>query len=199
MEKINTMIFAIMSYFLVITLVFFLIGRKKKAFFDFPKMTLNKYGIVFYSESRHRIRIENARVLQVKNQIYIKSGKKIVIIKNATAPYLAKGYLYFKACGETKVIFNCKSIYRYFNIMIESSFFDLAKLKQNAIKDLLDNLFDIGKSAELNKYLHLIINILNIKIDEKDIVIGQNRYNLPFILTYKVKNVIKRVKIDQIV
>ena len=108
-----------------------------------------------------------------------------------------RNYLYFTALGDVKIIFNTKSFYKYFNIEIKSPIFDLEELKQNAIDEMLNNLFNLNKCNKLKEYLKVVIKILNIHITNDKILVKKNNFNLTFTLIYKLNNTIKIINIGE--
>jgi len=190
-------ILAIFSYILTIFLVFFLIKKNKFKTKPFPKLKINKNGIIFYSNLKHKIKVENVKLLILENTAYLKKGKEIVIIHNIENVFIKSDYLYFKANGNVKILFNAQGFYRYFNIIIESKKFSLNRLKYLALVDVLNNIFNIKNSKILKKYLNIVKNILKIDINNKKIKINPNNFNLPFTLIYKTNHQITKVNVEE--
>ena len=126
-----------------------------------------KYGVVFHSKNRHRIKIFGAKILVIDKNVYLKKDKKIVVIKNVDNLFVRRDYLYFNALGEVKIIMNCKKFYKYFCVRITSDKFDLITLKQTAILDILNNIFDtyykgsIKRPIGLKATLNILKNYIN--------------------------------------
>ena len=191
-----TFLFAI-SYIFGFCLQFFF--RKMKNFITKPikNVEVNKNGISFLSTSRHKLKVGDAKLLELKNAIYLKQNAKTIVIKNANRAIKTKNYLYFTALGDVKIIFNTKSFYKYFNIKIKSSSFDLEELKQNAIDEMLNNLFNLNNCSKLKEYLKIVVKILNIHITNDKIFVKRNDFNLTFTLIYKLNNTIKIINIGE--
>ena len=189
-------LFAI-SYIFGFFLQFF--ARKMKNFITKPikNVEVNKNGISFLSTSRHKLKVGDAKLLELKNAIYLKQNAKTIVIKNANMAIKTKNYLYFTALGDVKIIFNTKGFYKYFNIKIKSSSFDLEELKQNAIDEMLNNLFNLNNCSKLKEYLKIVVKILNIHITNDKIFVKRNDFNLTFTLIYKLNNTIKIINIGE--
>ncbi len=191
---------ALICFFAYILGLFFLFfAMKLKNFITKPikNAKVNKYGISFSSTSRHKLKLYDAKILELGNSIYLKQNDKTIVIKNATKSIKTKKYLYFSSLGETKIIFNTKSFYKYFNIEIKSQTFDLTELKHKSINEMLNNLFDLNNCYELKRYLKIIIDILNIRITDNKISVKKNDFNLTFQLIYKLNNQIKKINIGE--
>jgi len=161
-----------------------------------PHLCLTKGGLSFYSTKRHKLKVGDIKIMQLDNVCYLKSANKTVILKNVTKTQLKKGYVYFTSLGEVKVLFNCKLFYKYFNVDICSPKFDLTPLRLEALNEIANNLFSLNNCKKTKRYIFIISKILNIKLEENKIKIKQNKYFLPFKLTYKAKNIVKEVKIN---
>lgn len=159
-----------------------------------PKV--KKFGIVFYSNNRHKIRIGQAKVIYIGNLIYLKENNKFIIIKNIVDVIVKNEYMFFKANGEVKIFFNCP-FYRYFNLNIRSSYFDLNSAKQQTIDEMLNNLLNLESCIKLKKYLNFIKNTLKIRINNEKIVIFLNKFKIPYTITYKLNNKIKKINIKE--
>lgn len=191
------MIVAIFSYILTTILVFSLIKKGKYKTKPFPKLKITKNGVFFTSNNKHKIKVKDVRLLIIENTAYLKTNNEIATIHNIDDVFIKDNYLYFKAKGEVKILYNTNEIYRYFNIVIQSNRFNLNKLKQLALLDVLNNVFEVKKSKILKKYLYIIKNILNIDINNKRIEIKPNKFNLSFTLIYKINNKITKVKVQE--
>lgn len=192
------MIVYVVLYFLVFSLVLKVKKNKGIKFKKFPTLKLTKNGIEFSSFDIHRIFIKDFKVMQVENVVYLKTQSQLLTISNIDNVFYFENYLHFTSKGRVKILFDCTSIYRYFSIKIESKKFNLNSLKQMAILDLMNNAFDLNKSKIMKKYINIIENVLNIKISKEKVVVKQNKLKIPFILTYKINNKIKKVKINEI-
>ena len=186
-----------MLYTIVFIIVLYLCRIKRTRYKIFPKLKLNKQGIIFYSKSNHRIKIDNLKFIVVKDMVYIDINANMFILKNVKNVHYYKNYLYFTCLGDCKFYFDTKLIYKYFNIKIESDYLDIENLKQLALLDMINNKFRLNSSRILNKYINVIKNILNINISDKEIVIKENKYRIPFVLIYKVNNKIKKIKVEE--
>lgn len=189
------MLYAIVFYVLTTIIVMLTLNLKKYATKPLPKLKLGKYGIVFYSLSRHKIWVGEVKILQIENNIYLKCNKKVVVVKNVKDVFLRRGYFYFTALGRVKIVFNAKSFYRYFNIEILSNQFDLTAAKAAALNQLANNLFCLQQCQKLKEYLHVVIKILAVRITEKGVYVYRNKFNLNFKLIYKINNTTKIVNI----
>ena len=184
-------------YFLTFVFVKKFKEKHRLKFKPFPNLTLKKNGIVFVSKLKHRIKINNQKYLQIENQIYLKTREEVVVIENVCDVFKYEDFLYFSGLGTVKIIFNCKSIYKYFNLEIKSEKFSLDEQKQSAILDIINNNFQINFSKILKNYIKNIKNILNIQVFSKKIIIKQNKFHLPFILKYKLNSKIKKFYINE--
>lgn len=196
MAKINTMILIILSYLLTSLVVLYLCKKRRIRYNIFPKLNMTKCGINFFSYSRHRIRIDEKNFMILKDRVYIKTAGNFVILKNVGQIFYHKNYLYFSAMGDCKFFFDCKQIFRQFNILIESEYFDFDQIKQLALLDIINNQFELKKCKILIKYLKLIKHTLNIQITDSEIKVKANKYNIPFTLIYKLNDKIKKVNIE---
>ena len=197
MNLVLTLILCLIAY--IFGLMMFFFAKKLKNFITKPikNAKVNKYGISFLSTSRHKLRLKDAKILALNNTIYLKSNNKTIVIKNATNPIKTKNFLFFTALGEVKIIFNTKSFYKYFNIEIKSPTFDLTQLKNKAINEMVNNLFNLNNCHELKHYLKIVIDILNIRITDNKITVKKNDFNLTFQLIYKLNNTIKKININE--
>ncbi len=135
--------------------------------------------------------------MQVDKIVYIKKDNKMIVLINVDNLCFKDDYMYFSALGKVKILFNCICFYKYFNIEISSQKFDLKDLQQTALLDILNNLFNLKNAKILLKYLKIITKVLNININKKKIVVKRNKFKIPYTLTYKVNNVLKRVKVNE--
>lgn len=180
---------------------FFCVAKFRKKhhlkFKPFPNLLLKKDGIVFISNTKHRIRIGEQKYVQLGNKIYLKTSNKLVVIFNVDKVFQNAEYLYFTALGKVRIIFDCHRVYKYFNIEIDSKKFSLNEQKQSAILDLINNNFEINFCKTLKNYIKNIKNILNIHIFKKKLIVKQNKFHLPFVLKYKINNRIRKVYINE--
>ena len=184
-------------YYLTIFVVVFLINKIKYKTQPLPKLKINKNGIFFNSTFKHKIKIDNLKILIIDKTIYLKNENNFIIIQNVTNIYKAQNYLFFSALGDVKILFKTEDFYRYFNILIKSNNFNLTKLKQMALLDILNNLNNINNCKILNKYINFIKNILKIKVNETQIQVMPNKYNFTFTVIYKLNNVLKKVQVNK--
>lgn len=170
-----------------------IINLSKRFSYPIPELHMTSKFIVFHSKQRHKIKINNAKIMQLEKTVYLKSDTKNFAIHNVDKIYILKDYLYFTALGEVRIIGHFDKIYKYFNIIIKSFRFDLETIKQDAINDLMQNLFNINKAEKVKRYIKIVTEILNIRFTDKGLSIGKNKYNLEYTLLYKKKNQIKKI------
>ena len=192
-----SVIIALIFYFLTIFFLLICASKNKIKTKPFPKLKMNKNGIFFTSKFKHKVKIENLKVMLLDDCVYLKNDNTFIIIKNVFSAFKLNNYLYFNAMGEVKIIFKTEEFFRYFNLVIKSNKFNLNKLKQEALKDILNNLTNIKNSKILNKYINFIKNVLKIDINNKKIEIKPNIYNLPFTVFYKINNKVTRVVVQE--
>lgn len=169
---------------------------KKMIFKPFPKLTVLSNGIKFKSFLRHRIKIDNAKLMQVGRTVYLRKNKKLITVNNVDEIYVRNGYLFFTAQGNCEILFPCSRVAKYFNINIKSGMFSITELKQKAIMSMLNNLFDLTKAKDLRKYLYVVKNTLKISITKQQVKVEQNQFKMPFALEYKANNTKKIVNIN---
>lgn len=186
--------FAIIGYLLGMVIVIYLLNRIFFITKPLPNLKLKKIGLEFYSKKRHKIFVGEASVMQIKNTVYIKHNKKMIVINNVDRVATKNGYIYFKALGKVNINFNAREIYKYFNINIKSNMFDISEIRNGALISITKNLFNIH-TKELHRYLNLIINILKIKITDKTLVVKKNKYNLKFQIKYLVRDKVKTINV----
>ncbi len=191
------MFFIVSTYFIALVLIFLVIYKLKNKTHPLPNLVLTKCGLIFNSYKRHKIFVGDVKLMQIENCVYLKKGVNTIAIKNVNSICLNNGYLYFNALGKVKILFNCKSYYRLFNINIKSAQFDLYSLKQQALIQLVNNLFDVNNCTLVKRYINAVKSILNISADSNKLEVKQNKYLLPFTITYKIKNTLKVVNINQ--
>ncbi len=181
------------AYFLTFIVFLIAIILKNKRFYAIIDVKLTKYGLVFYSNNRHRIKIHNAKMLIIENNVYLKKNNRTVVLKNVDKVSVNKDYLYFNSLGKTQIIMNCKKFYKYFVVQVESEDFDIEELKENAIQDILNNIFDFNNCIELKRYLKIMREILKIDLENDHVKLTKNNYELSYTLTYILNGVKKRV------
>lgn len=190
-------IFSFFIYFFTFFSINWVLKNKKIKFYEIPELKINKNYIYFNSNKIHRIYVCKAKLMVIDKNAYIKRNNIMITINNVTDIQLVDDFLYFKSLNTTKIIFNTKNFYRYFNILIISNKFSLKKLKQKALKDVINHLFCIESCKFLKKYLNFITNILEIEINDKKILVKKNKYNLSYDLFYKVNNIVKHLKVEE--
>lgn len=189
--------YIVLIYFLILSIVFFLLYKIRFVYNLIPKLCMTKYGLIFHSNKRHRIRVGEVKLLILNNTVYLKRNNRTVVIKSIDRVFLKSGYLYFRALGEVKIIFNCKSFYKYFNILIKSDEFDFNEIKNRALYDMVDYLFSLNECKSLISFLNIVHRILNISINDKNVIVKKNKYNISFSLIYKVNNQLKKININE--
>ena len=187
----------IISYLVSSIIVIMLLSIFKVGYKKFPKLKIKKRGIVLYSNKKHRINIFSASFVAIGGNVYIKENKKTVIIKNVINAFKRKNFLYFTANGKVEIIVDCSRFYKYFNIVITSKELNFNKFKSKTETDILDNLTNLDKCENLNKYLTFIRKILRIDINNKRIIIKPNSFKFSYTILYKLNNKLKRVNINQ--
>lgn len=190
------MIICVFFYFITSFIVFIILLKRKTKYSIVEKFRVLKSGINFFSTKRHRIKISNAKILQIQNIVYLKKDNQTIILKNVDNIYLKEDFLYFDALGNVSILCDLSNIYKYFNLQIYSNQFDFCSIKKQALQDLFNNLFCLNLSEKINRYLKMLKDILNIKITKQGIVVGQNKYYIPLKITYKINNTIKTININ---
>ena len=183
--------------FYCLTIFLFIIAKqiKNKIIKPILNCRVLKNGVCFFSNKRHKLKVENAKLLMVKDVAFLKNEHKTIAIKNVKDVCLKNDYIYFTGLGNVKIIFNCEKFYRYFNIKIISADFDLKKNKDEAVLDILNHIFCLKNAKKLQKYLKILIFVLKISINEKKVLVRKNKYNLSFKLIYRLNNVLKVISI----
>ncbi len=177
--------------------IFFKFKKSSKLNYqNFPTLTLKKNGIFFTSKQTHRLKIINGKYMLANKILYLNLSNKLVVISNIKDIKIFEGYLYFTALGEVEITVDNMNIYRYFALKVNSSQFDFNAIKQKAIKDYINNNFDINLSKNMKKYIKIIEEVLNIHIYREKIVIKSNKFRLKFQLIYKLNNKIKRIIVN---
>ena len=191
------MILTIISYYITIYVIGKIKSRQRLKSKPFPKLYLRKNGIVFFSNAKHKLTINNAKIMQTENTLYINNNNRVIAITNVNKVYIIENNLYFTACGKVQFHFNCADFFRYFNIEIMSNQFDLNELKQTAILNLLNNLFDVSNSVDFLRYLKIVTKVLMIKITKTNLTIKQNKLKIPFSVTYRLNKVQKHIYVNE--
>ena len=191
-KNLNMLVFCI-SYFLSFIVVLLVITVKNQKFYAIKDVKLTKYGVVFYSNKKHRLPIHNAKLLIIENNVYLKKNNRTVVLKNVEKVVVNNNYLYFHSLGKTQIIMNCEKFYKYFVVNVESEDFNLNELKQNAIQDILNNIFDFNACIELKRYLKIMREILKIDLENNHVKLTKNHYELTYTLTYILNGVKKKV------
>ncbi len=181
------MFYFIFAYFSTFFVVMALLKVKNKKFQPIKNCKLKKYGLVFSSRNKHRIKIYGAKVLKIENNVYLKLNNRTVVIKNITSAYTYKDFLYFTGLGEVKIVMNCKKFYKYFCVRVESKHFDIEELKIDAINDILEHIFDFNECKNLIRFLRVMREILKIDLGADSVKISKNKYDFAYTLTYIVK------------
>lgn len=188
------MISAIISYLLTLVCINLILVKKNCSYSNFGKLALKKQGIIFFSTKSHKIKVGNAKIFQVGKIVYLKRGDKFVEIDNIDALRRIGSYLHFKACG--KVIINLNlSDWKYFNIVLNSQYFNFENLKQKVLHDMLKDIFSMEQNSMLKRYLDLIKSGLKIEISNESLTIKKGEIKFPFSIKYKINNIIKRINI----
>ena len=191
------MIFGIIAYFIVVFIVIYVLDFKSESFNQLPTMIVIKNGVGFYSNKRHRIKIDGCRYEQMGNYVFVfsKDGR-IIEIKNIDNIFKRDKYLYFNAMGRVEICAKISNEYEYFYLNILSEKFDIQQVKQNALKELVNNFFDLNLSKNAKKYLNILKNVLKITIFEKKLTIKQNIFKFPFKVEYIINGKMKKVKLN---
>lgn len=190
------MLFVIFYFFTFFTVLAIRQTLQKK-YVIFPRLKFKKFGFVFISNSIHKLKIHNYKVNILENNIYLSLNKNIAILKNVKIINVKKGDLYFQALGEVKIIFDCESVYRYYNLIFISKEFNLKILKHNAKLEILNNLLSYEKCELHKKFMFFIKNILKININAEKIEIKRNKLKIFYNLVYKLNGNIKKINISE--
>lgn len=169
----------------------------QKKYVKFPRLKFKKFGFVFTSNSIHKLKVHNYKVNILKNNIYLSLNKNVAILKNVRIINVKKDDLYFQALGEVKIIFDCESVYRYYNLIFISKEFNLNILKHNAKLEILNNLLSYEKCELHKKLIFFIKNILKININAEKIEIKRNKLKIFYNLVYKLNGNIKKINISE--
>lgn len=182
------------SYILSIFATSVIVEKLKYSYKPFPKLNLTKFGIKFFSNQRHRIKISD-KIVKIGENVYLKCCNQIVAFQNIKNAVIKNEYLFFTANGEVKIIFNTGEYYKYFNLSVNTNGLDFSSLKQTAILDLINNNFEMQQARKFNKFLNFIKNTLNIKIDNDKVRVFANKLKISYELTYKANGKIKKINV----
>jgi len=185
----------VIFYIFTFVIIFLSIEVFRKRHSPIPNLKFKKFGFVFYSKKIHKIRIFNYKVRTLEGVIYLSLDNKIAIIKNVKFLDCKNGFLYFKSLGEVKVVFECKEIYRYYNLKITSNEFKINDIKEKSKYEILNNLLNIQDCEYNKKFLFFLKNVLKIEINNKKIAIKSNNYKISYNLLYKLNGKIKKINI----
>lgn len=170
--------------------------NNKYRYTPFPHMKVTKSGIEFLSYQKHKIFIRNLKIKTVGDIVYLISDKQIILCYNIKILHQTNNNLFFKAKGKVKFVFNCKEIYKYFNINIKMANLDFLKMKYDALIDIVNNCFEVKEKSNAEKFFKFIKNILKIQIKTNKICISSNKLLIPYQITYKVNNTIKKINVS---
>lgn len=184
------------AYFVSIVIECVMIEKLKYRYKPFPKLKLNKFGIEFFSTQKHRIFIANNKILFIGNNVYLKTEKQVIVLDGIKNVICKNEHMYFTACGNVKIVFNCEEFYKYFNMSIKAKGLDFSSLKQTAILDLMNSNFQAEQSKKFNKFLNFIKKTLKICVNDKKISVYSNNLKISYILTYKINQKIKRINVQ---
>lgn len=191
------MILATLAYVITTFLFVFIKNKRKEKFYSFPHLKIKKSGIVFYSNLRHRLKYCDSKIIQVGTNVYMRKTDKIVLIKNVDNIKINGEWLYFDALGECAIIFNAKNIYKFFNFNIVADKINFEKIKKITLNNVINNIFSLNLCKKLKIYLKFIKNVMKIEIKENEIRISKNNLKIPFIIVYKIRNKIRKVKVNE--
>lgn len=187
----------LISYLFTISCMFLIIHHIKNRTFPLPKIDVFCGGLKFVSFKRHKIFVGNVKLLKVDECIYLKQRDKIIKISNVKNATIKDGYLSFNANGEVKVSLKNNKWFRYLQMDICSSKFELGELKQNAIAELMNNLFDRPNCIQLKRYIRFLRGVLKIDFSCGQLKVKQNLYHLPFEIKYEMLGKQKCVRFNQ--
>lgn len=172
--------------------------KKTSIRFDqFPPIQITESGMSFYSIKTHRIKITSKNIFQINKILYIELKNGLICIKNVENVQIFENFLYFKALGNVEIVVDIKNVYNYLVLSVKSKQIDMKSLKQEALLDFINSDFDMAKSELLKKYIKILKKALNINVLKEKIIIKQNKYKIPFVLTYKINNQIKKVCVNE--
>ena len=191
------MIYSVIAYILAYFLINFIIAKSRWIFHSFPKLKFTKQGIEFVSFKKHRIKLNQCKYVQLNNLVYIKTTNQLIVIKNVDNLFERQDYLYFKALGKVKIVFDFKQEYKYFNLKLSSNKIDINDMWKKAGFDVVENITNLNNAEHYKKYINLLTRILNIEICDDGLKIRKNKFNIPFSVVYKLNGKIKRVNINE--
>ena len=184
-----------LSYIVTMYVTTYIVQKLKYKTKPIPKLKVTKFGIEFFSNQKHKIEITNAKIIKTDESIFLKVQDKIILIRNVKNLVLRNEHIYFCANGSVRIIFDCSTFYKYFNICIKSNDINFEELKQIALLELLNNNFDVSRAKKFKKFLNFIKNTLKIEINKEKIKVFANNLNLSYLLVYKMNNKIKQINI----
>lgn len=187
----------LVCYFFTISCVFLILHHIKNKTFPLPKIDVFCGGLKFVSFKRHKIFVGNVKLLGFDECIYLKHNDKIIKISNVKNATIKDGWLNFNANGEVKVNLKNTKWFRYLQMDICSSKFELSGLKQNAITELMNNLFNRPNCIQLKRYIRFLRAVLKIDFSCGQLKVKQNLYHLPFEIKYEMLGKQKYVKFNQ--
>ena len=182
-------------YFGVFTIFDFIYCGRRYKVYEIKDLRLCDGGISFKSNLQHKVDISNCKYVFCNEFLCIYTGKNLVKIANVKGAYVFKNFLYFTGLGEVKFLCDF-SARNYLSFDIKSQIIDVCGYKELALRELVVNLFDFDKCENLKKFLKIIKKVLKIHVFNDKIVINQNKFHLSYILTYKIKNKIKKIFVN---
>ena len=185
----------LLSYIVTLFVTTYIVQKLKYKTKPIPKLKVSKFGIEFFSNQKHKIRVVNAKIITTNESVFIKTNNSIIVIKNIKSVLIRNEHIYFCAGGVVEMLFDCSTFYKYFNICIKSNDVNFEELKQTALLDFVNNNFDVSSAKKFNKFLNFIKNTLKIEINKEKIKVFANNLNLSYLLVYKINNRIKQINI----
>jgi len=186
----------IIAYLMAFILTVQVKTRVRYNFFPFPEMKVTKTGLIFVSKLRHRLKINDAKVMHVDKNVFVQREDTKLSLINVDKVMTKNGYIYFTCLGKCKISIDLDKIYKYFAIELFSDKLDLQTLKKEARIDILNNIFNLTRAEKLKLYLKTIRNTLGIRVNKDNLKIRQNKFKIPFILTYKLRGKTKKVSVN---
>jgi len=190
------MLVFLLSYIISALITLYVLQKFKYKTFPLPKLKLSKSGINFYSTKKHKIKVDNVKIISINNGVCVKTEKEIIVFKNVKNVILRNEHVYFYACGKVEIVFNSLNYYRYFNFKIISKDFDFEEFKQHALLDLINCNFDFEKAENFKKFINFIKNTLKIDINEEKIKLSTNLIPFSYQMIYRLNNKIKRINVS---
>jgi len=190
------MLVFMLSYIVSALITFIILQKFKYKTFPLPKLKLSKSGISFYSTKKHKIKVENLKIISISNGVCVKTEKEIIVFKNVKNVILRNEYMYFCCCGKVDIVFNALNYYRYFNFKIVSKDFNFEEFKQLALLDLINCNFNFEKAENFKKFINFIKNTLKIDINEEKIKFSTKLIPFSYQIVYRLNNKIKRINVS---